>query len=287
MDQFDDFNVEEPQQNNPNTGDTQLTNPAYNVVNTVQNNNVQNPNVNVSQDPNQTGAIAYIQSQETRRIPCPNCGQPIVYGSRYCMHCGAMDFNNAQNQSVKKFFTRGQKIHNREERRKKMFDKMNKKMYTLDDHGVSKQEKVYTGFKRFFTLLIVIALVVAAINYKTIIGFYETFAKKHYLKQVDTIIETIEKDYNPDKCKYGILEGKMYFNFSDSSDFFKVHNSLFTFDHYSGSIQIINVGDHYEYIVTMYDGKYGIKEVNYKELTVDSVQKMEEPSIETTSITCE
>lgn len=288
MDQFDDFNVEEPKQESvPNTGDTQLTNPAYNVVNTVQNTNVQNPNVNASQAPTQTGATAYVQSQESRRVPCPKCGQPIVYGSRYCMHCGYMDFNNAQNQSVKKFFNRGQKMHDREERRKKMFSKFNKKMYTLDEHGVSKEEKLYTGVKKFFTLLLVIAIIVAAINYKAIIGFYEKIAKQHYLKQVDTIIETIEKDYNPDKCKYGVLEGKMYFNFSDSSDFFKVHNSLFTFDHYSGSIQIINRGDHYDYIITMYDGKYGINGVNYSELTIDSVQKMEEPSIETTSVTCD
>lgn len=288
MDQFDDFNVDEPQQNNPNTGDTQITNPAYNVVSTVQNNsNVQNQNVNVSQDPNQTGANAYVQSQETRRVPCPNCGQPMVYGSRYCMHCGELDFNNAQNQSIKKLFTRGQRIHRREERRRQRLEKMNKKMYSLDDKGISTQEKVYTGIKKIITLIIIIGIVVAVIYRNAIFKFYETKAKEHYIKQVDTIINTIESKYNPNKCRYEIVDGKMYFYFSDSADYFKVHNSLFTFDHFSGSIQIINAGETYEYVITMYDGKYGIKDVRYKELTIDSIQKMDEPELNASTVTCD
>ncbi len=287
MDQFDDFNVEEPQQNNPNTGDTQITNPSYNVVSTVQNTNVQNTNVNVSQDPNQTGAVAYIQSQETRRVPCPNCGQPMVYGSRYCMHCGELDFNNAQNQSVKKAFFKGKRIHNREEKIKRQLEKMNRRMYSLDDHGVSKREKIYTFFKRIITLIIFALVVLAAINYKNIIKFYETKAKEHYIKQIDTIVSTIDEKYNPSKCRYELIDGKMYFTFYDSSDYFKIHNSLFTFDQYSGSIQIVNVGDKYEYIITIYDGKYGVNGVNYKDLTIDSIQEMDKPTINPPNVVCD
>ena len=79
----------------------------------------------------------------------------------------------------------------------------------------------------------------------------------------------------------------MYFYFSDSADYFKVHNSLFTFDHFSGSIQIINAGENYEYVITMYDGKYGIKDVRYKELTIDSIQKMDEPELKASTVTCD
>ena len=131
------------------------------------------------------------------------------------------------------------------------------------------------------------AIVVAAINYKSILKVYDNFCRSHYLKQVDAIIEGIEKEYSPSNCKYTSENGKIYFSFTDAKDYFSISSSFFTFDHFSGSIEIIQNGETYEYIVTIYDGKYGINKVNYKDLKPESIQKMDAPEMPTGSFTCE
>ncbi|MBQ8131906.1 MAG: hypothetical protein IJ193_05390 [Bacilli bacterium] len=283
MDQFDDFNVEEPQQpvqpQQPMPQQSMQQQPVSSQQNPYT--QVQSPSTNTVNNVSDTAApITYVQEQ--KRVPCPKCGQPVIEGSRYCMHCGNLDFNDERNQSVKNAFTRGQKIKAREEKMKKMFESKNKKMYSLDSRGVSRQEKVYTALKKLFSLLILVAIIVAAINYKTILTTFNNLRKDYYLKQVNTIVEEVTKMYDPDKCTGG---NKFYFY--DASDYFDVHPSLFTFKQFTGYVEIVKENEEYHYYVTVYDTKYGIDHVDSKKITRKSVKVMKEPDIITESFTCE
>lgn len=220
------------------------------------------------------------QAQE-EFVSCPNCGRPMIKNSRYCMHCGELNLEHEKNEKMKPFVAIGKRLKLREQKRLEKIK--NVKMTSLDEKGRSKREKIYSGIKKTISILIIIILLIGIINYKAVIKFTDEFMRRSYLRQVDKIVEEVKNEYIEKGCT-----SRAVFSFIRSDDYYKTNVSLFTFDYFTGYVEVINNNGEYEYIVSITDGKYGFKNIKYDEnVDISVLDKVEEITIPSYDIVCE
>ena len=210
-------------------------------------------------------------------IQCPKCGERMKASARCCMRCGELNYLNHKNDSVKPSFNLGKKLRQREDKiaaKKAAKAAKHAKYVNGVDVTSTERAKKYVFFKRLTDLIIVVLLIVAAINYKVIIKTFNEGRAKYYLKQVDLIIEQINEEVSNSECTSTNDEGTLVYAFEYSNDYFKTGISLYTFNYYSGYVDIVKTPDGYKYVITISDGKYGFKNVAYEDMDIKSIKKI-------------
>lgn len=221
-------------------------------------------------------------------INCPKCGRPMKISARCCMHCGELNQLNSKNDSVKPSFDLGKKLKMKEEKanaRKSLKNSINN---FQDQNGVTREEKKYSGMRKVIDLVIIIIIILAAINYKIIINSIDTFRAKHYLQQVDKIVEQFDAKVKDNQCSIDSSNSNNLFAFQTSEDYFKTSMSFYTFDYFEGYIELKDNGNgQYDYYITITDGKYGFKNVLYsKDLDISIIKKLSTIELPNGSINC-
>ena len=91
---------------------------------------------------------------------------------------------------------------------------------------------------------------------------------------MDLIIEQINEEVSSSECTSTNDEGTLVYAFEYSNDYFKTGISLYTFNYYSGYVDIVKTPDGYKYVITISDGKYGFKNVAYEDMNIKSIKKI-------------
>ena len=223
---------------------------------------------------------------QERYVYCMKCGQPMRESSRCCMHCGELNYLNDKNNSVKGIFSFAKKQKRKEDVRNA---KKQAKLAATNEIGQSVNAKRYIIQKRISQLFMIVVLIIAAVNYKFIFNFVTTFRAKHYLNQVDKIVEQIDDQMTNGTCSSSVDGEDMIFSFYLSSDEYDTFVSLYTFDYFKGYVKVVPDGENkYKYYVTITDGKYGLRNVLYsKNLSVKKVKKFSKINdLPSTNVTC-
>lgn len=258
-----------------------------NMNNPQDNNGISVGNSGVK--PVQQNAVGNNEYGKEEFIQCPKCGEKMKITARCCMRCGELNYLNHKNDSVKPSFNLGKKLKEREDKRAaKLAAKQAKHAKYVNGVDVSSAEraKKYRFFKRTSDLLLLILLIIAAINYKVIIKTFNEGRAKYYLKQVDIMIEQINTELSENECTSTNDDGTLVYSFEYSSDYFKTGISLYTFNYYSGYIDITKTPEGYKYIISITDGKYGFKNVAYEDLDIKSIKKIGTLDIPGNSVSC-
>lgn len=216
-------------------------------------------------------------------INCPKCGQPMLKTARCCMHCGELNMLNQKNNPQNKYFVKG------EAEKLKQKDKTISIMETkLDKNGVSKLEKKYTFWKNVRRVIYLIILIILLFNYKNIGNAINDVRKDSYLRQVDKIVEQFQEEYKDKNCHSTARSDRMYFTFQRSDDYFKTSISLFTFNYFSGYIEMVyNEDGTKDYILSLTDGRYGFENVKYtKDLSREIIVPLKSIDLPQNSIYC-
>lgn len=218
-------------------------------------------------------------------IPCPKCGEMMKLNARCCIRCGELNYLNHKNDSVKGAFNLGKKIKERE-LKKAAKKEAKKKMVNGEDVSFKNRSKRYVFFRRLTDLIITILIILAVINYKSLINVFNDFRANYYIKQVDKIVEQIETEFNEKECVSNELTGELTYSFEYSSDYFRTGISLYTFNYFRGYVKVFKTPDGNKYYVSISDGKYGFTETAYEELNKDSIKEIEPIDLPTNTITC-
>lgn len=88
---------------------------------------------------------------DNQKIFCSVCGAEMLISSRYCMKCGALNYDHPSNSSMKKY------IKKKRKEKKESLIKINADN-KLDKKGITRSEKVYKMKKFIMTLFILIVI---------------------------------------------------------------------------------------------------------------------------------
>ncbi|MDO4996169.1 MAG: hypothetical protein Q4E69_03235 [Bacilli bacterium] len=259
---------------------------GFNNIDNTNDNGISVGNSGVKPNQPPVGSNDYGKEQI---IQCPKCGEKMKISARCCMHCGELNYLNHKNDSVKPSFNLGKKLRQREDKiAAKKAAKLAKKAKYINGVDVTSQEraKKYVFFKRITDFLTIVLLIVAVINYKTIYRTFEEFRAKYYLKQVDIMIEQISEELNEYECNSTEEDGRLVYSFYSSDDYFKTGVSLYTFNYFTGYIDITKTPDGYKYVLNITDGKYGFKNLPYEDMEIKSIKKVSEIYPPSNTVSC-
>lgn len=97
-------------------------------------------------------------------MTCARCGAKMDPKQRYCMKCGAINYEHPDNQSMKKYITEKEIVKSNEEYIKNKEEKEVNKIYVggklVDEKLISPKQKTNSKKSLIFIIIIVILIII-------------------------------------------------------------------------------------------------------------------------------